>query len=65
MKEWTLEEARKDYVINNPKCKNCKFSELEISNDFGQSYYYRCLVKEELCVNLKASECKYYTLKED
>ena len=56
-KEWTLEEAKKDYKERCKSCKHCKFAH--------KFQYVSCevrdIVKKIHYPKLKARFCKYYT----
>lgn len=58
-KEWTFEEAMKDYATNFKSCNNCKFGH--------QKYYLSCRIKgfykKIYFPRLKAKHCKYYNIK--
>ena len=56
-KEWTLEEAKKDYKERCKSCKHCKFAH--------KFQYVSCEVRKKKkkihFPKLKARFCKYYT----
>lgn len=56
-KEWTFEEAKKDYKKRYKSCKHCKFAH--------KSPYVSCEVRDVLkkirFPKTKAKYCKYYT----
>lgn len=64
--EWTLQKAKEDYQLSNPRCSKCKFSKEDdktVCVDRAIYPYPICEVKSKSVKDIDAVKCKYYTVR--